>query len=144
MFGYYCLCYWWVSFYLFKKIFLFFCIKSFDDVQIWYKEIKANSNPDIKIILVGNKSDLEDKRKVSNELVQKFIKDFEIDLYFETSAKSGENVEKLFVEVCKLLHKEYSNINQITKKKGLYNGHKKRIVLKKSVQKGQDNSKCAC
>jgi GTPase SAR1 family protein len=50
---------------------------------------------------VGNKSDLEDKREVSKESVQKLIKDLDIDLYYETSAKNGENVEKLFVEASK-------------------------------------------
>jgi Ras-related protein Rab-11A len=32
---------------------------SFENIDMWMKELKNNSNPDIKIFLVGNKSDLE-------------------------------------------------------------------------------------
>ena len=35
------------------------------------------------------------------------MEELEFDLYLETSAKTGENVEKLFVEVCKILYNEY-------------------------------------
>jgi len=35
--------------------------ESFENVDSWLKEIKNNSNPDVKVFLIGNKSDLEDK-----------------------------------------------------------------------------------
>ena len=128
------------------KIFYIFCIQSFNDVKIWYKEIKSNSNPDIKIILVGNKSDLEDKREVSKESVQNLIKDLDIDLYFETSAKNGENVEKLFVEASKILYNEYSKINNSNKKRIHHHNHTKNnnVVLKKSFIEKQEKNNCKC
>ena len=73
---------------------------------MWYRELNENANKDIKIILVGNKSDLKDKRKVEDKDIEKYIKDYEVDYYIETSAKSGYNVEKLFVECSKILYKE--------------------------------------
>ena len=38
--------------------------KSYDDIDLWLKDLKANACPDIKIFLIGNKADLEDKRVV--------------------------------------------------------------------------------
>ena len=38
---------------------------SFNDLNIWINEIRTNGNPDINIFLIGNKADLEDKRKIS-------------------------------------------------------------------------------
>ena len=127
------------------KIFYIFCIQSFNDVKIWYKEIKSNSEPDIKIILVGNKSDLEDKREVSKESVQNLIKDLDFDLYLETSAKNGENVEKLFVEASKILYNEYSKINNFQKKR-IHLNHSKNnnLVLRKSFIKKQKKRNCQC
>ena len=38
--------------------------ESFNHIETWLKEVKLQSNPDIKIFLIGNKSDLEEERKV--------------------------------------------------------------------------------
>ncbi len=48
-------------------------------------------------ILVGNKSDLIDKRQVSKERGKQLADSFGIP-FIETSAKSNENIEKLFVD----------------------------------------------
>ena len=48
--------------------------KSFDDVDLWLKDLKANSNPDIKVFLIGNKVDLEDSRLVARERALQFKK----------------------------------------------------------------------
>ena len=55
------------------------------------KDLKSNSNPDIKIFLIGNKVDLEESRLVTKEQALQFQKDFELDLFMETSAKNGFN-----------------------------------------------------
>jgi Ras-related protein Rab-11A len=34
---------------------------SFNDIDIWLKELKTHSNPDVKLFLIGNKSDLESR-----------------------------------------------------------------------------------
>jgi len=51
-------------------------------------------------ILVGNKSDLQDKRQVSYERGKELAEHYNIP-FFETSAKSSENIEILFVEATK-------------------------------------------
>ena len=71
------------------------------------KDLKQNSNPDIKIFLIGNKVDLEDSRLVTKEQALQFQKDFELDLFMETSAKTGFNTQELFVQAAKVLYEDY-------------------------------------
>ncbi len=40
---------------------------NFNNLEIWLNEIKTQSNPDVKIFVIGNKSDLEDKRVIHFE-----------------------------------------------------------------------------
>ena len=77
-------------------------------MDLWLKDLKSNSNPDIKIFLIGNKSDLEDERVVSREEAEQFKNDYDLDLFMETSAKNGINSTELFTEAAKLLFNDYS------------------------------------
>jgi ethanolamine utilization protein EutP (predicted NTPase) len=55
-------------------------------------------------IKVGTKSDLpENQRNISRHLVQNFVEQHGIDIYFETSAKDNYNVEELFQEITNTL-----------------------------------------
>ena len=69
--------------------------KSFANVASWLNECKEMCYKDILICLVGNKTDLENKRVVSKEEGQKFADDNGL-LFFETSAQNGSNIEELF------------------------------------------------
>ena len=91
---------------------------SFENVILWLKDLKLNSNNiDIRTILVGNKSDLEENRQVSKEEGLKLKNDFEFDLFMETSAKTGFNVKKIFIEAAKILYLDYVDY----KKKNILN-----------------------
>ena len=102
--------------------------------------MQEKANPGIKIILVGNKSDLINKRVVNSEDVEKMINDYDIDLHIETSAKNGNNVKELFVEASKMLYKEYLSLKKNnTKRKESSN----KIILEES-EKNEFESKDNC
>ena len=73
---------------------------------MWLKELKTHANPDIKVFLIGNKIDLIDNRKVSAEEAKKFKEDYMLNLYMETSAKTGFNAKNIFIEAAKLLYEQ--------------------------------------
>lgn len=80
---------------------------SFENLEVWLNEIKGRGSPDVKIFLVGNKNDLSENREVSNEEGQKFYEDHKLNLFIETSAKSGENVQELFKKAAIALNKDH-------------------------------------
>jgi len=75
--------------------------ESFNHVKNWINEAKDN-NSDIKIILVGNKLDFENERKVTEERAKKFAENNSLQ-YFETSAKNGKNIHKSFKAMIDLI-----------------------------------------
>ena len=77
-------------------------------MDLWLKDLKSNSNPDIKIFLIGNKCDLEDERVVKKEEAEGFKNDYDLNLFMETSAKTGFNAKELFAEAAMLLFNDYS------------------------------------
>ena len=84
---------------------------------MWLKELKTHASPDIKIFLIGNKIDLEDSRKVTTEEAKKFQTDYELNLYMETSAKTGFNAKEIFIEAAKVLVKEYNEYKKADENK---------------------------
>ena len=70
---------------------------SFEQLNSWLKDLKNNSDDldNMFICLVGNKSDLNEKREVSYEEANKFAKEKNMP-YIEVSAKTGDNINKLF------------------------------------------------
>ena len=107
---------------------------SFKDINLWIKEIRLNSSPDIKIVLIGNKSDLDKDRQVSYEEGKKYLDDDEVLKFFETSAKTGENIKKLFQEISIILYKDYKYFNKgnLTRSSGSFKAKKADLSKKKS------------
>ena len=83
---------------------------SFNNLEIWLNEIKTLGNPDMNVFLVGNKADLEDKRQVSKERAEEFCKSHQMNFFLETSAKTGLNVQNVFIEASKLLFQKHLEI----------------------------------
>ncbi|MFX1380300.1 MAG: GTP-binding protein [Promethearchaeota archaeon] len=70
--------------------------ESFEHVKKWYDIVSRVALPNIVLILVGNKVDLNISRVVSTEEGMQLAKKLDI-YYMETSAKTSENIEDVFV-----------------------------------------------
>lgn len=75
---------------------------TFLDTARWVEDIRAERGNDVILMLVGNKTDLADKRCVSAEEGESKAKEFGA-MFIETSAKAGYNVKPLFRQVAAAL-----------------------------------------
>ncbi len=71
--------------------------ETFDKIDFWLQEVRNNCRRPVKIMLIGNKTDLVDSRKVSTEEAKLFAMQNEI-MFMETSAKTNQenSVNKAF------------------------------------------------
>ncbi|KAF3531664.1 hypothetical protein DY000_02036248 [Brassica cretica] len=69
--------------------------ETFDHIPRWLEELRAHSDKNIVIILIGNKSDLEDQRAIPTEDAKEFAEKEGL-FFLETSALNATNVENSF------------------------------------------------
>lgn len=72
--------------------------QSFLDSSKWIDDVRAERGEQVIIVLVGNKTDLRDKREVTVDEGEAKAKELGA-LFIETSAKAGYNVKALFKKV---------------------------------------------
>lgn len=77
--------------------------ESFDNLQHWLNEIYDLCEPNILVFVVGCKQDLESEREVSRESALLLQREYDIKYWIETSAKSGENVETLYLDASRFI-----------------------------------------
>ena len=77
-------------------------IESFQQTDRWIDDVRTERGSDVIIMLVGNKTDLADKRQVSMEDGVKKAKELNV-MFIETSAKAGYNVKQLFRRIVQSL-----------------------------------------
>ena len=86
---------------------------SFENLNSWLIEIEKNASKNVYKLLIGNKSDLEDKRKVTYQEGKDFATSNGMQ-FIETSAKTDSKVKDAF----ELLTQEIIKAN-VTKDKGM-------------------------
>ena len=98
---------------------------SFEQAQYWISELRDKANKDIIIALAGNKVDLcndvtetemmeeennIESRQVTREMAQIFAKENNL-IHYETSAKTGECVHELFLQIAEDLLKKFKEVS---------------------------------
>ena len=79
---------------------------SLNSVQNWIKEIQEKSlESDPIIIILGNKNDLENIR-ISEDIIEKKLENYNNKIYIETSAKAGTNIAHAFEQMIDLMEKD--------------------------------------
>ena len=78
---------------------------SFESIEKWINDLKGAADKDLTIIVVGNKCDLEEKRQVTKERGEEKANKLEV-AFMETSAFSGENLDKAFELMIKEVYRK--------------------------------------
>ena len=89
--------------------------ESFENVEMWLRELRTHSNPDVKVFLIGNKIDLEKEREITREEGEKFYRDNKLNLFMEASAKAGINTQNIFLKAAEILYDDH--LKYLQKKK---------------------------
>jgi small GTP-binding protein len=72
--------------------------ETFEDLGHWLTDLQQLCHPNAFVLLVGNKCDLEEQRRVGAQQVREFADQFRLEC-IETSAKSGQNIEETFTRM---------------------------------------------
>ena len=105
---------------------------TFDEIKEYYKEkIKEKCKEDIKIILLGNKTDLEEKREVPSEEGAIFAAENGY-MFMETSCLQNKYVADCFETLIEIIGREAKEKNQT-------NDDEETIRIVKSIKKNKKN-----
>lgn len=74
--------------------------KSFDNIRNWIRNIEEHASSDVERMIIGNKCDMNDRRKVSKERGAELALEYNVK-FLETSAKASINVEEAFIALAR-------------------------------------------
>ena len=97
---------------------------TFDNIKSWVEDCKRLSPKTVLMVLVGNKIDLEERREVSYNEGSIFAQKNGM-LFFECSAKTGNNVEQIFMESTREIYKRI--------KEGFYDLENENCIIKRGT-----------
>jgi len=86
---------------------------SFESLTSWLSDCRKFSSGDVTIVLIGNKIDLDSNRQVSTQEAKEFAEKNNL-LFFETSAKTGHNVDLAFEKSAELVLEKLQNNPSLT------------------------------
>ena len=112
---------------------------SFSKLRFWMTDAISNMSKGTVMVIAENKIDLEEKRQVSKELIKEFGEKNNIEI-FSTSAKTGEGVEQIFIN---LVSKLFNNKN-IGKVDDDDEDSQRRDSVTLNQKKGGKKNKCNC
>jgi small GTP-binding protein len=120
---------------------------SFINLEKWVNEYTNHSNLIFKkvIYIIGMKCDLESERTVSQEEIDQFVM-INNYKYYESSSKTGMNIDGVFLDLAKFLYSHYQNIKDdkvksaVCTRRSTFNVEDKYLdILNKEKSK-----KCSC
>eukprot|EP00826_Nyctotherus_ovalis_P054567 TRINITY_DN7156_c0_g2_i1.p1 TRINITY_DN7156_c0_g2~~TRINITY_DN7156_c0_g2_i1.p1 ORF type:complete len:253 (-),score=71.74 TRINITY_DN7156_c0_g2_i1:78-734(-) len=88
--------------------------ETFSKLQEWIDDIRDNTLPEIRIMLLGNRKDEEETRQVSIEEAMSFSEKNQLVGYYETSAKTGEGIVDAFSSMAKVLFLSFEGTRSAT------------------------------
>ena len=108
--------------------------KSFSNISNWMKQIEQHASKDVAKVLVGNKADKEDK-VIDADTGKQLADEYGLQFY-ETSAKTGQNISELFHDIA-------HNIIKDKKKPGAGGGNTRdTVTIGKDKDKEKDKKGC--
>ena len=119
-------------------------IKSFNSLQERYNIVCNCCDKNIKnnFVVLGNKCDLEE-REVNEDIINEYISDKNIK-YFETSAKTGYNIDECFKYITERLIEQYDHNNNNGIKGNLCNKNRNIVKENKDNNNIQEKSNKCC
>jgi Ras-related protein Rab-6A len=124
--------------------------KSFAQTRKWVDDVRGERGSDVIIVLVGNKTDLNDKREVTTAQGEEEAKKNGL-MFIETSAKAGHNVKTLFKRIAQALPgMEGEGAQQQAASQSKSNTHAvsphklMRIVIDVNINPSQPQSESGC
>ncbi len=89
--------------------------KSFSDIGQWIDDINLIAKKNVRMILVGNKQDMVNERVISTEVARRFAEKNNL-IYYETSAKTGHQVQEIFEKLSEDMVNSFEADLEIKKK----------------------------
>ena len=111
--------------------------KTFENIDKWIGEIKERTTDDVKLIIIGNKTDLNNEREVKSEEALIKYQDMDIPL-IETSALEDTNVNEAFINLIKIVYKDIAR-KEIEEKKSISDNKISQGIDLKSIDEEEIN-----